>query len=103
MTELRHARNTGHHVADAHGRTIDLTVNRPTINSCPCTHPVARAAIREQPRGAAVVRVTAILTGGLVMTVLLVVIRDVVTTVASTSVIGLVLRALVTLLSPRER
>ncbi|WOT40655.1 hypothetical protein [Streptomyces coeruleorubidus] len=44
-----------------------------------------------------------ILTAGLVASVLLVVIRDIVTTVASTSVTGLILRALLTPASRRER
>jgi hypothetical protein len=104
MTELRHARNTGHYVADAHGRTIDLTTNGPTsIRSSPGTTPVAEAWERGRPRGAVVARVTFILTSGLVAAVLLVVIRDIVTTVASTSVTGLVLRALLTPSNWRER
>jgi hypothetical protein len=45
------------------------------------------------------VRVTAIMVGGLVGSVLLVVIRDIVTTVASTSVTGLIVKAL---LAPRR-
>jgi hypothetical protein len=49
-----------------------------------------------------VVRVTVILTGGLVVTVLLVLIRDIVTTVASTGVTGLILKALLTPSNRRE-
>ncbi|MEU1853742.1 hypothetical protein ABZ499_31880 [Streptomyces sp. NPDC019990] len=45
------------------------------------------------------VRITAILAGGLVVSVLLVVIRDIVTTIASTSVTGLFVKAL---LAPRR-
>jgi hypothetical protein len=50
-----------------------------------------------------VIRVAAVLTAGLVAAVLLVVIRDIVTTVASTSVTGLLVRALLTPPSGRER
>ncbi|MFI9176117.1 hypothetical protein [Streptomyces lincolnensis] len=41
-------------------------------------------------------RIAVVLTAGIVTSVLLVVIRDIVTTVASTSVTGLILRALLT-------
>ncbi|MGV9248017.1 hypothetical protein [Streptomyces sp. NPDC003710] len=58
---------------------------------------------RGHPRGAVVIRVTTILTGGLVVTVLLVVVRDIVTTVASTSVTGLVLKALLMPSNRRDR
>ncbi|MGA5508893.1 hypothetical protein [Streptomyces umbrinus] len=43
------------------------------------------------------------MTAGLVAVVLLVVIREIVTTVASTSVVGLLVRALLTRPSGRER
>ena len=103
MTGVRHVHNATHNVADAHGRTIDLTPTRPTTTpNCPYTRPVAGPRARGRP-GAVVIRVAVILTAGLVASVLLLVIRDVVTTVASTSVIGLILRALLTPASRRER
>lgn len=46
---------------------------------------------------------TVVLTGGLVVAVLLVVIRDIITTVASTGVTGLILKALLTPSSKRDR
>ncbi|MFD5341517.1 hypothetical protein [Streptomyces hawaiiensis] len=49
------------------------------------------------------IRIAAILAAGLVASVLLVVIRDIVTTVASTSVTGLILKALLTPSSKRDR
>ncbi|MFG2352018.1 hypothetical protein [Streptomyces phaeochromogenes] len=103
MTETQHTRR-GHHVADAHGRTIDLTAIPPTaIHDCLCTRTPAQRRPRGRPRAATVVIVTVVLTGGLVVAVLLVVIRDIVTTVASTSVVGLLVRALLTRPSGRER
>ncbi|MFJ8469634.1 hypothetical protein [Streptomyces swartbergensis] len=103
MNELRHAR-TGHHVADAHGRNVDLTpTDTTTAHDCTCSRAVARTQSRGHPRGTVAVRVTIILTGGLVVTVLLVVIRDVVTAVASTSVTGLILKALLMPSHRRDR
>lgn len=94
MTRLRHVHNTMSGVADAHGRNVDFTPTEPTsTHNCPCTRHVPGAGPRGRP-GAVVIRVAAVLTAGLVATVLLVVIRDIVTTVASTSVTGLILRAL---------
>ncbi|GAA2615576.1 hypothetical protein GCM10010304_81100 [Streptomyces roseoviolaceus] len=95
MNELRHAHNTGHRVADAHGRNIDLTpTGMRSTDDCTCSSAMAGTRLRGHPRGTVVIRVTVILTGGLVVTVLLLVIRDIVTTVASTSVTGLILKAL---------
>ncbi|WP_432171184.1 hypothetical protein [Streptomyces sp. 1222.5] len=103
MTAFQHVHNTKHSVADAHGRTIDLTLTGPTsTHDCLCTRPVAGTQPRGRP-GAVVIRVAVILIAGLVASVLLVVIRDIVTTVASTSVTGLILRALLTSVSRRER
>lgn len=104
MNELRHAHSTGHHVADAHGRNIDLTPTGATSTpGCACSRAIAGTQPRGHPRGAVVVRVTITLTGGLVVTVLLVVIRDIVTTVASTSVTGLILKALLMPSNRRDR
>ncbi|MGW2426623.1 hypothetical protein ACWC0C_47050 [Streptomyces sp. NPDC001709] len=103
MTEAQHTHGAAHCVADAHGRTIDLTPTGPTsTHGCPCTRPAAGTQPRGRP-GAVVIRVAVILTVGLVASVLLVVIRDIVTTVASTSVTGLILRALLTSAGERER
>jgi hypothetical protein len=100
MTQLRHAHNTMNGVADAHGRNVHFTPTDPTsTHSCPCTRHAPGTGPRGRP-GAVVIRVAAVLTAGLVVCVLLVVIRDIVTTVASTSVTGLILRAL---LSPSRR
>lgn len=103
MTHLRHVHNTPHTVADAHGRTVDFMLTGATsTRGCPGVRPVAGTRPRGRP-GAVVIRVAAVLTAGLVASVLLVVIRDIVTTVASTSVTGLLVRALLTPPGGRER
>lgn len=100
MTEPHHTRSTGHRVADAHGRTIDLTTSTPiAMHDCPCARTSVRPRPRGRPRARTVVIVAVTLAGGLVVSVLLVVIRDIVTTVASTSVTGLIVKAL---LAPRR-
>ncbi|MEU0119088.1 hypothetical protein ABZ137_36775 [Streptomyces bobili] len=104
MNELRHAHGTGHRVADAHGRHIDLTpAGTGSTHDCTCSGAMARTRPPGHARGTAFIRVTVILTGGLVVTVLLVVIRDIVTTVASTSVTGLILKALLMPSHRRDR
>lgn len=96
MTRLRHAHNTTSGVADAHGRNVHFTpAELASTPNCPCTRHVPDTRPRGRP-GAVVIRVAAVLTAGLVASVLLVVIRDIVTTVASTSVTGLILKALLT-------
>ncbi|MEU0646033.1 hypothetical protein [Streptomyces umbrinus] len=96
MTRLRHAHNMMSGVADAHGRNVDFMPTEPTsTHSCPCTRHVPDTGPRGRP-GAVVIGVAAVLTAGLVASVLLVVIRDIVTTVASASVTGLILKALLT-------
>ena len=100
MTEIRHAYSTTHTVADAHGRHVDFMVTAPTsTHGCTCTRPDTSARPRGRP-GKVAVHVAAILTAGLVASVFLVVVRDIVTTFASTSVTGLVLKAL--LAPPRK-
>lgn len=92
MTGFRHA-HSPHRVADAHGRTVDLTPSGPALihdNVDVRLEPQSRG----RPRGTVAVRITAILAGGLVVSVLLVVMRDIVTTVASTSATGLIVKAL---------
>lgn len=96
MTQLPHAHNTSSSVSDAHGRNVHFTPIEPaSTHGCPCARHVPGTGPRGRP-GAVVIRVAAVLTAGLVASVLLVVIRDIVTTVASTSVTGLILKALLT-------
>ena len=102
MTQIQHAHSPVHIVADAHGRQVGFTFTGPTAaGECSCRRPVAGLRPRGRP-GRVAIRIAAILTAGLVVSVFLVVIRDIVTTVASTSVTGLVLKALLTP-SRRER
>ncbi|WP_405877970.1 hypothetical protein [Streptomyces sp. NBC_00005] len=61
--------------------------------------PIAGSRPRGRP-GAVVIPVAAVLAVGLVVSVLLVVIRDIVTTVASTSATGLIVKAF---LAPSNR
>lgn len=99
------ARKGGSAMFDAHGRQINLTAT----NVQPArTHPCTCARTQEGPRwrgfrGAVVVRVTVVLTVGLVVSVLLVVIRDVITTLASGSAVGLIVKALLAPSSRRGR
>ncbi|MEU1407853.1 hypothetical protein ABZ471_36950 [Streptomyces sp. NPDC005728] len=103
MTQLRHAHDMARTVADAHGRTVDFMLTGPTsTHDCSCPRPVAGHHPRGRP-GAVVIRIAAVLTAGLVASVLLVVVRDIVTTVASTSATGLILRALLMLSNRRGR
>ncbi len=103
MTQLRHVHSTSPTVADAHGRSVDFTLTGPTsTHGCSCTRPGAGPPPRGRP-GAVAIRIAAILAAGLVASVLFVVIRDIVTTVASTSVTGLILKALLTPSSKRDR
>ncbi|MFL4953326.1 hypothetical protein ACJ6WE_40050 [Streptomyces sp. MMS24-I31] len=104
MTETQHTNSAGHRVADAHGRTFDLTTgNTAVTHDCACTRASVRPRPRGRPRVQTVVIITVVLTGGLVVTVLLIVIRDIVTTLAGTSVTGLILRALLTPSNRRDR
>jgi hypothetical protein len=103
MTQFPHVHSTVHDVADAHGRIVDFTLTGATsTHACPCTRTVAGPRSRGRP-GAVALRVIAILTAGLVAAVLLVVIRDIVTTVASTSVTGLIVKALLVPSNRRAR
>ncbi|WP_327328712.1 hypothetical protein OG735_41335 (plasmid) [Streptomyces sp. NBC_01210] len=93
MTDKRHL------VTDAHGRSLDLTNSQaPAVPWA--THHQTRTRRR---RTGVAVSIAAVLAGGLVLSVLLIVIRDIATTVASTSVTGLLLRALLTSSGKRER
>ncbi|TLQ38756.1 hypothetical protein [Streptomyces marianii] len=90
---------------DAHGRQINLTATNAELAH---THPCTCARTQEGPRlrgsrGAVVVRITVVLTVGLVVSVLLVVIRDVITTLASGSAVGLIVKALLAPSSRRGR
>jgi hypothetical protein len=103
MTQLRQA-HLSHHVADAHGRTVDLTVGRPPHMH---THADTRRRQDSRPRGrpigTVVVRVAALLAGGLVVSIFLLVLRDIITTLASTSATGVLVRALLAPGSRRDR
>ncbi|MEV5900060.1 hypothetical protein [Streptomyces sp. NPDC052127] len=88
MTQLWHAHNMARTVADAHGRHVDFTPpGAASMHGCPCMRSTAGLQPRRRP-GATAVRVAAILAAGLVVSVLIVVIRDIVTTAASTSLTG---------------
>lgn len=103
MTRVCHDHNS-RHVADAHGRTIDFTAGGPApMHACARTRPAAEPQPRGRRRGAVVVHVAAVLTGGLVVSVLLVVLRDIVTTLASTSATGLIVKALLVPSNRRDR
>jgi hypothetical protein len=103
MTEIRHAHSATHTVADAHGRHVDFTLTGATPTHCsPCARPVIGARSRGRP-GAVVIRLAAILAAGLVVSVLLVVIRDIAITVANTGLTGLVVKALLTSSNRRDR
>jgi hypothetical protein len=103
MTHLLHAHNTSRTVSDAHGRNVDFMLTGPTsAHGCPCARDVPGPQPRGRP-GAVAIRVAAVLSAGLVASVLLLVIRDIVTTVASTGVTGLLVRALLTPPNGRER
>ncbi|WP_327349029.1 hypothetical protein [Streptomyces europaeiscabiei] len=94
MTDNRHL------VTDAHGRSTDLTSNPPVVG-CRCGERAPLPRTRHWARAA--VAATAILAVGLVVSVMLLVVRDIVTTVASTSVTGLVLKALLMPSHRRDR
>lgn len=103
MAQLRHAHNASHTVADAHGRNIDLTATGPApTHDCPCTRPFEGARPRGRP-GAAVIRVAAVLAAGLVASVLLIAVRDIVVTMASTGIGGLILKVLLMPSNKRDR
>ena len=103
MTRLQHVHDPMRGVVDAHGRHVDIVFRGPTsTHGCTCSRPVPSLEPRGRP-GAVVIRVVAVLTAGLVASVLLMVIRDIFTTVASTSATGLIIRALLTSPSGRER
>ncbi|MGW0836513.1 hypothetical protein [Streptomyces prunicolor] len=103
MTRLQHVHDPMHGVVDAHGRHVDIALRgQASTHGCPCTRPVPNPGPRGRP-GAVVIGVVAVLTAGLVASVLLMVIRDIFTTVASTSATGLIIRALLTSSGGRER
>jgi hypothetical protein len=88
-------------VADAHGRLLDLAPG----NQAPRTEQIITAqptATRRQ-RVSTAVAVAVILAGGLVVSVLLIVVRDIVTTLAGGGITSLVLQALLRLCNRKER
>jgi hypothetical protein len=101
--QLPPIRQGRHHVADAHGRTINLTPHGPApqAHGCPCQHQAPPAQGRA---ASAAVTVAALLAAGAVLSVLLLVIRDVIiTTLASTSLAGLALNALLSSSDRKEQ
>lgn len=93
MTQPRHAHNTVHRVADAHGRPTDLTPVNP-VAGCRCGGRADEAAPKARPWAKAAVAIVAILTTGLLLSVLLLVVRDIAVAVAGSGVTGWLLKAL---------
>lgn len=87
MTDRRHV------VTDAHGRPTDL---RTPTGGFRCNGHAPAPVPRARHWAGAAVAIAAILTTGLLVTVLLLVIRDVVATVTGTGVAGLLLKLLIT-------
>ncbi|MFE6288220.1 MULTISPECIES: hypothetical protein [Streptomyces] len=94
MTDDRHL------VTDAHGRSTDLTSNAPGIG-CRCGERAPLPRTRHWARAA--VAITAILTVGLVVLVVLLVVRDVLVAVAGSSVTGFLLKVLFASSDRRDR
>jgi hypothetical protein len=83
-------------ITDAHGRIVDLPQHGQASRcSCSCTHAPHVPRARSRAGASAVIAVAAVLAAGLVLSVLLLAIRDVIITVlTSTSIAGLALRSL---------
>ncbi|MFJ4980400.1 hypothetical protein ACIP6X_34650 [Streptomyces coeruleorubidus] len=94
MTDNRHL------VTDAHGRSTDFTTNTP-VTGCECG---GRGPLPKSRHWAkAAVAITAILTAGLVVSVLLLTVRDIVVAVAGSSVTGFLLKVLFASSDRRDR
>jgi len=103
MTRLQHVHDAVHGVVDAHGRHVDIVFReQASTHGCPCTRTVPSLEPRGRP-GAVVIRVAAVLTAGLVASVLLVVIRDIAVAVASSGVAGGLLKVLFASSGRRDR
>ncbi|GGV89924.1 hypothetical protein [Streptomyces massasporeus] len=94
MTDNRHL------VTDAHGRSTDLTSNIP-VTGCRCGGRAPLPKTRHWVRAA--VAITAILTVGLVVSVLLLIVRDILVAVAGSSVTGFLLKVLFASSDRRDR
>ncbi|MFF5315575.1 MULTISPECIES: hypothetical protein [Streptomyces] len=94
MTDNRHL------VTDAHGRSTDFTTNAP-VTGCQCG---GRGPLPKSRHWAkAAVAIAAILTAGLVVSVLLLTIRDIVVAVAGSSATGFLLKILFASSDRRDR
>jgi hypothetical protein len=85
MTDSRHE------VFDAHGRPANLTS---TVHACRCDGRVTAPTPTTRHWARAAVAIVAILTAGLVASVLLLVVRDIVTAAAGASATGFLLKVL---------
>nr|WP_024126120.1 hypothetical protein [Streptomyces sp. FR1]AHE38738.1 hypothetical protein pFRL2_63c [Streptomyces sp. FR1] len=94
MTDNRHL------VTDAHGRSTDLTTNLP-VTGCRCGGRGPLPKSRHWAKAAVVI--TVILTAGLVVSVLLLAVRDIVVAVAGSSVTGFLFKVLFASSDRRDR
>lgn len=94
MTDSRHE------VFDAHGRPANLTS---AVHACRCDGRGALPTPKARHWARAAVAIVAILTAGLVASVLLLVVRDIVTAAAGASATGFLLKVLFTTSNRGER
>lgn len=87
MTDTRHL------VTDAHGRPADLTSTNP-VTGCRCGGRADAAAPKARHWAKAAVAIVAILTTGLLLSILLLVVRDIAVAVAGSGVTGWLLKVL---------
>jgi hypothetical protein len=80
-------------VTDAHGRPTDLTSTTP-VTGCRCGGRADAAAPQARHWARAAVAIAAILTTGLLLSVLLLVVRDIAVAVAGSGVTGWLLKVL---------
>ncbi|MFF7928779.1 hypothetical protein ACFZDP_48385 [Streptomyces mirabilis] len=91
-----------HVVTDAHGRPTDLTSNTP-VHACRCDEHVHLPTTKARHWAKASVAIVAILTTGALVSVLLLVVRDVASAAAGTSVAGFLLKLLFAPSNRRDR
>ncbi|MEU9313439.1 hypothetical protein [Streptomyces sp. NPDC048256] len=89
-----------HEVFDAHGRPANFGS---AVHACRCDGHNLAPTLRARHWGKAAVAIVAILTAGLVASVLLLVIRDIVTAVAGASVASFLLKGLVATFGRSDR
>ncbi|MFM9681699.1 hypothetical protein [Streptomyces brasiliscabiei] len=94
--------DNGHVVTDAHGRSTDFTTNAP-VTGCRCGGRVDAAAPKARHWAKAAVVIVAILTIGLLLSVLLLVVRDIAVAVAGSGVTGWLLKVLFAPSDQRDR